>query len=261
MLRTNHPAFVARASTSGYNLRILGSITDGLLLWVPVVDGQRPPTDIWGKNTITPVNDGIDLGGAIDGNDPKWMGTSSRLITNKRYLQTSLLQANVSAYTIMAWVRSKIPQMGVLVNARGSGAGLSLTLAIPPTCNGSTGHCPGSSMGVPAFGLDSNAIWIGMNGTRFVADGCWHHVAGTFGSTIGQAVVPSDFNVYVDGVLDNGPSESIGSALSPLTGSGGIIIGYHEAWDAYLEASMFDLRIYGRALTAMEIARITGGSG
>ncbi len=112
-LRTNHPTFVVYSGARKYNLKMVGSITNGLLMWVPLIDESNPPMDIWGRNVIAPINDGSNMAPPNSRMVPKWFGTTSRSVTDQRYLQTTLLQEAVVAYTVMAWVRGTNPQMGV----------------------------------------------------------------------------------------------------------------------------------------------------
>lgn len=254
MYHTNSPPFF-RSSSKGFNRRSCGAITMGLVLWLPSIDGSN------GRNRIIGWANGGDGNTNIQALFNKQFhahNTPQLIYANNQWLQTTWLQNNVTEYTIMAWIKTMTPS-GVLVNDRGSGAGMSLTLAIPPSCGGSGSTCPGNVAGVPGFGLDSNGIWIGMGGMTYIADGHWHHVAGTFYAPSGSAIVPSNFNVYVDGKLDNGLTGSIGSATSPLTGLGGTAIGYHQAWDSYFNGSMYDVRIYVRALSENEIYQVYNG--
>jgi hypothetical protein len=168
------------------------------------------------------------------------------------WINTSLLQNNVIAYTISAWVKTA-KQQGVIVNDRGSGAGESITLAIAPSCGGAGSLCPGSSFGVPAVGLDSNGIWIGINAINRIDDNNWHHIVGVFNSTSGQSITPSNFKIYIDGKLQSGNSGSIGSATSPVTGLSGTRIAWHQPWGYYFNGLITNVQIYNTALTSQEI--------
>ncbi len=171
------------------------------------------------------------------------------------FINTTLLQNGVTQYTIAALVDTQSAQ-GVIVNDRGSGAGISLTLAIGPSCAvGYGGYCPSSGAGVPSLGVDSNSIWIGKNGIASVADGAWHSLVGVFNSTSGQSVTPSSLNLYVDGLLAAGSTGNIGAVTSPLTGLSGTRIGYHEPWAQYFNGTIDEVAIFDRAVSAAEISQ------
>jgi hypothetical protein len=168
------------------------------------------------------------------------------------YVDTPLLQDSVTSYTIMVWIRTDARQ-GVVVQDRGDGPGKSITLAIAPSC-GIGRLCPNSQFGVPAVGLDSDQIWIGVNATRRVDDGMWHNTAGVFSSYSGQSITPSNFKIYVDGVYVSGATDQVGSWTSPCTGQYGTKIAYHKAWSLYLRAYIAQVLIYNqKALSQAEI--------
>ncbi len=175
------------------------------------------------------------------------------------YVETPWVQNSVTQYTIVVWVNTTALYPGTLVQDRGSGAGLSITLAIPPSCGGHGGKCPGypgSGYGFPGVGLDSNSMWIGVYATSSVNDGVWHCVVGVFNSVSGQSITPSNFSIYVDGNLANGNTNQIGSATSPVSGLGPTIIGYHQAWNVYYNGYISAVYIYTRALSSSEIQQI-----
>jgi hypothetical protein len=158
---------------------------------------------------------------------------------------TPYLQNNVVAYTIESWINtSDSSSIQPIVNDRGSGAGKSLTLFLEGNgaCGGTSG-CGGSA-GVPSIGIDSNAIFIGLNGSTALTNGVWHQVVGTWAAASGTAVASSQFTLYVDGKNINAAAKTVaGSATSPLTGLGGAVIGYHQAWNHYFTGSMDEIRI------------------
>ena len=159
-------------------------------------------------------------------------------------ITTPYLQNQVTAYTIESWIKtSDSSSIQPIVNDRGSGAGKSLTLFLEGNgaCGG--GGCGGSA-GVPSIGIDSNSIFIGLNGSTALTNGVWHQVVGTWAAASGTAVAPSQFTLYVDGKNINAAAETLaGSATSPLTGLGGAVIGYHQAWNHYFTGSMDEVRI------------------
>ena len=188
------------------------------------------------------VNNGTPTGytgsehiiGKIDGADD--------LSANNRYINTNYLQS-VTNYTISTWVRTSNSQ-GVILNDRGSGAGLSLTLAIDPSCGALGSHCSGASAGIPSFGVDSDGVWRGRNGASRVDDGNWHYVVGVFNSVSGQTITASNFQVYIDGQLSSGSlADQAGTPTSPLTGLSGTRIGYHQSWNYYYLGAIDELTL------------------
>ncbi|MCF7567638.1 LamG domain-containing protein [Sabulilitoribacter arenilitoris] len=93
----------------------------------------------------------------------------------------------------------------------------------------------------------------GQNSTGKVNDGEWHHIAYTYDG--------ADIKVYIDAVLDfTRPETRINTAVA---GDRQITIGSEGASDGSLTFRRFkgaidDLRVYNRALTAVEIAALAG---
>jgi hypothetical protein len=87
--------------------------------------------------------------------------------------------------------------------------------------------------------------WSGITTSAAVDDGRWHHVAGVYDG--------SEFLVYVDGKLD-----ASREASGPLaTNRYPVCIGENfeqqgSCWNGWID----DVRIYGRALSAEEVARL-----
>lgn len=170
-------------------------------------------------------------------------GTSS-------YVDTPLVQLAETGYTIEAWVKTTADQGMIVQNRGASGAGLSLTLAIGPACNdsGKGNWCPSSSAGVPAIGIDSNNIWVGVNATTPVNDGKWHHIVGVW---LGD----TNLKIYVDGKDVSGPKATIGSPTPPFRGEETTTIGGKHIWAFFGFSGLIDeVRIYNRALSDKEIA-------
>lgn len=169
------------------------------------------------------------------------------------FINSTLVQRGVTNYTIEAWVKTEANQ-GVIVNNRGAGAGMSITLAIGPLCGTARGtYCTGSAAGIPAIGVDSNGVWIGNNGLTAVNDGKWHHVVGVFNTTSGDSITPASFKVYVDGQLEAGNTATIGTATSPLTGANETRIGWHRPWLIYFNGTIDEVAVHNRTLSASEI--------
>jgi hypothetical protein len=166
------------------------------------------------------------------------------------YVETPLVQLAEAGYTIEAWVKTTSDQ-GTIVQDRGTGPGLSITLSIGPCCNnaGKGNWCPSSTAGVPAVGVDSDNIWVGINAAMPINDGRWHHVVGVW-------VEGTTFKIYIDGRDASGPTASIGSPTPPYRGLEGTTIGGgHKPWSFFGLAGLIDeVRIYNRALSDKEIA-------
>ena len=165
------------------------------------------------------------------------------------YITTPLFQNSVTTYTISSWVRTTTAG-GVMVQDRGSsGSGMSITFAI-----GANGAGFGTA-GVPNCGIDSNATYVGGTINADINDGNWHYVTCVFSSISGQTITPADFSIYVDGVAKSlASTDDIGNPVSPVTGSGGTLIGYHPAWGSYYSGSLAEVRISDVARTAGWIA-------
>ena len=173
-------------------------------------------------------------------------GTPQDITTN--YTQTA-----VTAYTITAWVNTTTAtKQSVIVSDRGSGAGDSLTLSIGGAYPGA-----GGPAGDVAFGLDSNTIYIGCYSTAVVNNGSWHFLAGVWSGDGGGAVAVGQFSVYIDGAKAAVTTLATGAAPNgALSGLGGTVMVYHQAWATYFVGSLDDVRIYTRALSAAEIRKL-----
>ena len=83
-----------------------------------------------------------------------------------------------------------------------------------------------------------------LNGTAVVADGSWHHVAGTYDG--------SELRLYVDGVLDASLNSSAGVSSTTTD----LLIGRNWSGGFLFEGALDDLRLYGRALEPAEIQAV-----
>ncbi len=167
--------------------------------------------------TATAVPGEIDGGASFDG--------------STSVIATSYVQTAVTAYTVEAWISTSSPNVATVVDDRGSN-GHSLTFGLDG--NGACGSTIGCALrtdpnptGKLMFGDDAGGIFIGAEGTTLLNDGSWHHVVGTWSAPAGTSVDPSQFSLYVDGKQVGNPSSVfvyLGDT-SPLTGSGGTLIG------------------------------------
>ncbi len=167
------------------------------------------------------------------------------------YLATGYVQNAVVRYSLSAWVNVTATSALPIIQDRGSGAGMGITFEIGYN-GGQSGHA-----GSVNCGADSNSLWIGGYTTAIVDDGKWHNVVCVFdGAPSGSSVAASDFTIYIDGVQEPLTVTTIGSAVTPLTGLGGTIIGYHQSWSNYFGGRMQDVRIYDSALLPAEAEAI-----
>ncbi len=174
-----------------------------------------------GTNTLASLATG-QIGGAASFNG------------NGSSISTPLVQNSAIQYSVSAWI--KTTSGGVIEQDRGSsGAGHSLTLSLGYGC--------GIGAGELGFFDDTNATCIGVASTYTFNDGLWHYVEGTWSAGSGSAIASSQFQLYVDGQAVPTTAISIGNDASPLTGSGGTIIGYHQAWSNYFSGLINDLKI------------------
>ncbi len=76
-----------------------------------------------------------------------------------------------------------------------------------------------------------------------IADGNWHHLAGTVNNNI--------WSIYVDGALQN--STDTGYAGTNLATNAPLLVGQWNGAGSYVNGTIDEVRIYSRALTASEI--------
>ena len=142
----------------------------------------------------------------------------------------------------MVWVKTTKGSEQTFVQDRGSGAGHSLTLGSYNCGNGGL-----------FFSDDTNGVGIGVGNTTPLNDNTWHMAAGTFNASSGTSIAPSQFHLYMNGDAVAVDSCSYYSDTSPLTGLGGTVIAYHQAWNVYFSGSMANIQIYNASLSANDI--------
>jgi hypothetical protein len=164
------------------------------------------------------------------------------------YIATPYTQSSVTAYSVSAWIRTTdaTPSNTVIVQDRGSGSGISLTLGV---------GSPYAGAGRVFFLADSTNTALGIHSATTVNDGIWHHVVGTWSAPAASGVNPSQFTLYIDGIAETEiVQQTTGSTTSPLTGLGGLRIGHHEAWNTFFNGDIDEVQLYNRVLTATEVA-------
>jgi hypothetical protein len=160
-----------------------------------------------------------------------------------------------TAVTVEVWYKSTNGN-GVLWTSRGA-AGNGLTLFI-----GVTGAGFGSA-GQISWGLDG-ALYQGVNTSATFHDGNIHHIVGVFSRASGT-IAPSDFQIYVDGILQTVTQRAInGSATVPFTPSTNWLIGQHPAgWanGTLTSTNLAMASLYPTALSAQRIYAHFSASG
>ncbi|MBB3842028.1 hypothetical protein FHS57_006057 [Runella defluvii] len=163
------------------------------------------------------------------------------------WLNTPLVQSNLSGYTISAWVKPNFTnsQEYVILQNRGTtpGSGRSLTLHYQYSTNRW------------GFAIDGDALYTGVQAPSTNTTE-WIHVVGVWSSGGASTFNANQFKVYVNGVLLSAVAINGNSATIPNTGSGTVAIGRHEAWGSYFKGKLDDIRIYNRALTDAEVQSI-----
>ncbi len=163
---------------------------------------------------------------------------------------SSAPQTNATAWTDEIWFKTSQTSNAVMLSDRnmsGGGSGMSLSLEI--------GGSPISgSAGSVGFGLDSNAIWIGVQTTTAYNDNKWHYAVGVWSASSGTSIATSQFSIYIDGALAATTAHSTGSATSPLSGSGGETIGAQNNGALLFYGDLSRAAIYNSALSASSIS-------
>ena len=185
-------------------------------------------------------------------------GTKGLQLKKDGYIVTGYRQNSVTAYSVSVWFNISANEMGgVIVQNRGGGGsfadGLSLWAA-----NSNAGQF---IQGQVSFILDSDGVALGKLQRKLYNDGLWHHLVGTWAAPSGTTADPSQFSIFVDGVRISAESQytAYTPQISPLSGAGNLIIGWHGAWDPlayFYEGKLDDVRIYEKELTEAEVQAI-----
>jgi hypothetical protein len=226
-------------TTSKLFLSFPTSLSNNLVLYLPFSGNTN---DESGSN-VAITNNGATL------------TTDRKGVANQAYdfngtnawMNTPLVQSNLSGYTISAWVKPNFTtsQEYVIIQNRGitPGPGKSLTLHYQYSTNRW------------GFAVDGDGVYNGLQAPSTNTTN-WIHVVGVWSAGVATAFSSSQFKVYVNGVLLGGTY--INGAFSPIPNvpSGTTAIGRHEAWGSYFKGKMDDIRVYNRALTDAEVQSI-----
>lgn len=179
-------------------------------------------------------------------------------------LQTAYNYQNITALSYECWIKTTATRhTQALFQNRGSvlgqTSGRSISMGLTPLL-GSSGQYGTTLVGRVIMGIDSDSLVALAYTDIAVNDGIWHHVVGVFSRASGT-IVNGDFQVYVDGVARTmtAGSSNVGSQSVPISGLGGMSIGFHYEWNRSIpgfgvyDGDMGAIRVYERALTAAEI--------
>ena len=186
------------------------------------------------------------------------------------YVTTGFVQ-NVTAYSVEAWFKTTAAgssfYTGPIFQDRGSGNGLSLTLAM----SGSAVSSP-CTAGHVMFVFDTAVYEGGVCTGSMYNDGSWHYVVATFSASAGTSIQcgtsawPTwatwtssncpEFQLYVDGAPAPGLVASGGQLpfSAPLMGSGTAIAGYEQPWESFWPGSLDEIAVYNTVLPAARVA-------
>lgn len=238
-------------SRSSYQSFTRGDVTDFGTTWGDITGNNRSGSMQQVNNNPSGSLFRSQFGGYMNmfGNGPGFVDMP-RIELN--YTQTSIL-----SYTIEAWVRiGSYTFVQPIVTNRGSGAGVSLTLALSGTDNGPNTGANGRLW----CAIDSNSIGLGptYTGERY-DDNVWHQLVGTLdipnNTVLNNTNETTYIKLFADGQAKTTNISGWGanSATSPFTGLGKCIIAYHDQWNRSFQGDLGLVRIYNRALTASEV--------
>ena len=142
------------------------------------------------------------------------------------------------------WVKATAPGANAYLLAKGAGAGSLTSYAL------ATGPSGGLAFQVNVGGTMMSSADAGTG----LWNGQWHHVAGTYDGTA--------VRLYVDGVQVGAGTAATGSVQYGLSVTDDLFVGSRNG-AGFFKGSIDELGIFNRALTAVEVARISqlGSSG
>jgi hypothetical protein len=179
--------------------------------------------------------------GAVGGSD-----TATGFGGGAGQIQTTRAVAGVSSYTYETWARVDPGSGGGLMDARGplnaNGRGLLMELDVVA---GKT---------AVRFGMGTDNLAIMTQTLQTIDDGKWHHIVGTWAGTSGSPVTPSQFKIYIDGVL--APSVPVSvcfllncSVTAPISGGGQLLLGRVASISSSLRGGLDEVAVYDKALS------------
>ncbi len=235
-------------ASSSYTTAVLA---DSPIGYWPLDDpsGSATVADLSGNNYTGTVDAGVTLGNSPGPITLSPNNLYAATAGSGPLATTSAPQTSAVAWSDEIWFKTTQTGNSVLLSDRnmsGGGAGMSLSLEI----GGSPISAAPGSIG---FGLDSNAIWIGVQTNSAYNDGKWHYAVGVWSAPSGAAISPSQFTIYIDGVAAATSAHSTGSGTSPLSGSGGETIGAQNNGALAFSGDLARAAIYGSALSSSRV--------
>lgn len=198
--------------------------------------------------------------------------TGGHVQTQYQYPDTGIL-----SYTVSFWMRIGLSygtlDSGVIVENRGVSDEVGIMIGMG---NDPNQRKWGGSQSI-FMALSGNNILCGgyvdpnVSENKFVSDGIWHHVVGTWQAKDGERFAPEQFAVYIDGekqVLKHSNMQLCGSTTAPLGDDetrGTTVIGYDRAWanagwkNTY-DGRLRNIQIYSRLLDQEEIQQLQFGT-
>jgi len=181
------------------------------------------------------INGALRSGDSVCGNHSLSLDTTSRQYVE---IPTAPSLERTERFTLAAWVKPTDPTPNRAVIAKQtSESSNSFALRV---------HNGVATVGGTGTVYNVGPFNTGAGGTMEVDANTWTHVAGSWDSSTGE------WRVYVNGVLDVTTVDARGGQLD--RGSGPLRIGYEFGAAQTFDGLIDDVRMYGRALSADEVA-------
>ena len=189
------------------------------------------------------------LVGAVGGSD-----TATGFAVTTSEVQTTRVVAGISSYTYETWARIDPGTTGGLMDARGplNANGRGLLMELVPTSGGT----------LVRFGMGTDNLAVMTETQQTVDDGKWHHIVGTWAGMSGSSLTPTQFKIFVDGVVV--PSNPISvcyllncSVVAPITGGAPLLLGRTASISSSLRGALDEVAVYDKALTQHRYLRIS----
>jgi hypothetical protein len=147
-----------------------------------------------------------------------------------------------SALTLEAWIKCNSKSTAGAIIAKDDTTNRVFNLTVLESSSGSANKV--------IFNIYSGGSAQSVTSTSVVADGNWHHIAGTFEPSTKQVI-------YVDGVAETTDTSSIPNSIDLSTdeASTPIRIGSFENNALYFEGLLDEIKLYNRALSASEVLK------
>jgi hypothetical protein len=171
-------------------------------------------------------------------------GNVLRLNGSSEYLELPVSKGlqSQSALTLEAWIKCNPKSTAGAIIAKDDTTNRVFNLTVLESSSGSANKV--------IFNIYSGGSAQSVTSTSVVADGNWHHIAGTFEPSTKQVI-------YVDGVAETTDTSSIPSSIDLSTDEANtpIRIGNFENDALYFEGLLDEVKLYNKALSASEILK------